>query len=118
MNSRLPPWLAACLCAVASLGHAADWKPIQGTYAITAQSVVDPGEAEPKDSHIRFQLTGRAARDLYAAMKTAPKADECTGALMKQVGEMKCWQLKAPARYECAFSIDVMKQQVDYGVPC
>ncbi len=118
MNLRPPLWCAACLWAVAPVGLAADWKPIQGTYAVTAQSVVDPGESEPKDSHIRFQLTGRAARDLFAAMKAAPKTDECTGALMKQVGEMKCWQLKAPTRHECAFSIDVMKQQIDYGVAC
>lgn len=41
---------------------AADWKPVKGTYAVTAKNYLDPPEEEAKDSHIRFQLSGETAR--------------------------------------------------------
>ncbi len=97
---------------------AADWKPLQGTYAITPENYLDPSDTERKDSHLRVQLTGRSARDLFAAMKVAPVKDECTGGIAKRVGEMKCVHFKEPNRVECSFAIDVMAQKIGYGVAC
>lgn len=97
---------------------AADWKAIEGTYAVTAENYLDPSEEEAKDSHIRFQLTGDAARDLYLSMKAAEAIDECTGALAKKVGEMQCLLYENEKKYECHFSIDIMRQAIEYGVAC
>ena len=110
--------LLPTLVALASLVQAADWKPIQGTFAITPAAYLDPTDAEHKDSHIRFQLTGRSARDLFAAMRVTPTKDECTGGDAKRIGDMQCVQFKEQGRYECSFSIDVMKQKIEYGVAC
>jgi len=65
-----------------------------------------------------LQLTGGAARDLYRAMKAAVVRDECTGASLKQVGDMRCRYYANNKRYECDFSIDIARQKIDYGVPC
>lgn len=97
---------------------AADWKIVQGTYAVTAKNYLDPSEAEPKESHVRFQLSGETAEDLYLAMKVAEKPDVCTGATAKQIGEMQCLYYKNDKKYVCNFSIDVMRQKVEYGVAC
>ncbi len=118
MNSSGIRLLATCLFAFPAAALGADWKPLQGTFAVTAENYLDPGETERKDSHIRFQLSGRAAQDLFAAMKVAPVKDECTGGMAKRVGQMKCLHLAAKGRYECAFSIDVMQQKIDYGIAC
>ena len=114
LSRLLVPWLLA----LTSFAQAADWKPIQGTFAITAAAYLDPTDTERKDSHIRFQLKGRSARDLFAAMKAAPTKDECTGGVAKRVGDMQCVQFKEQGRYECSFSIDIVKQKIEYGVAC
>jgi hypothetical protein len=118
MHFAAAPLLAMGLWAVATLTPAADWKPIQGTYAVTPENYLDPPDAERKDSHVRFQLTGRSARDLFAAMKVAPTKDDCTGGWVKRVGDMTCSQFQDKARHECSFSIDVMKQKIEYGLAC
>ena len=97
---------------------AADWRAVKGTYAVTAKNYLDPPEEEPKDSHLRFQLTGDAAKDLYQAMKVAEKPDECTGAVARKVGEMQCLYYKTGKKYACSFSIDIMRQAIEYGVAC
>jgi hypothetical protein len=106
-------------CALLSPAvRAADWHPIKGSYAITASSPLDTADGEPKDSHLRIQLEGRAARDLYRAMKGREIKDECTGGLVRKAGEMRCVRRASPERYECDFSIDLRRQRIEYGVPC
>ena len=97
---------------------AADWQPVKGTYAVTAENYLDPSEEEPKDSHIRFQLSGETARDLYLAMKVAEKPDECTGATAKQIGEMRCLFYNNEEEYACDFSLNVAQQKIEHGVAC
>jgi hypothetical protein len=97
---------------------AADWKAVRGTYAVTAKNYLDPSDEEPKDSHFRIQLSGDAARDLYNAMKVTTSPDACTGALAKRVGEMQCLYYRSDKRYACSFSLNVMKQKIEYGVAC
>jgi hypothetical protein len=97
---------------------AADWKPVEGIYAVTAQNYLDPSGEEPKDSHVRFQLSGEAARDIYLAMKVPEKLDECTGATAKQIGEMQCLFYKNEKKYICHFSLNVVQQKIEYGVAC
>jgi hypothetical protein len=89
-NPMRPIAIAAFLALMPIASGAADWKPVKGTYAVTAKNYLDPSEEEPKDSHVRFQLSGDTAKDIYLAMKVAEKPDECTGATAKQIGEMQC----------------------------
>lgn len=46
------PWLAV-VAGVALAANAAEWKPLTGTYAITEKNFLDPGEQEPRDTHLR-----------------------------------------------------------------
>ena len=110
--------LLVALALVASDLGAADWKPLTGTYAVTAMYYLDPPEEDPKDSHFRIQLTGDAARELYLAMKVAEKRDECTNATAKQIGEMQCLHYKNQKKYTCAFSVNIAQQKIEYGVAC
>lgn len=80
----------ALMTASTSALWAADWKPVKGTYAVTARNYLDPAEGEPKDSHVRFQFSGETAEDIYLAMKVAEKPDQCTGATARQIGAMQC----------------------------
>ena len=117
-NSMKPLLFVAIIIASTSTLWAADWKPVKGTYAVTAQNYLDPSDSEPKDSHVRFQLSGETAKDLYLAMKVAEKPDECTGATAKQIGEMQCLYYKKEKKYACHFSLNVAQQKIEYGVAC
>jgi hypothetical protein len=118
MNKILRTSAVLLLGLLSVVGIAADWKPLKGTYAITPQNYLDPSDDEPKDSHLRIQLAGDTAKDLYLAMKTAETPDECTGATRKSVGEMQCLLYKSEKKYVCHFAIDVMRQKIEYGVAC
>jgi hypothetical protein len=101
-----------------TLLSANEWNDIEGTYAITGASVVDPLEDEPVNSHIRLSLSGETAKHLYDAMKAEAVVDECTGARAKNVGEMQCLFYEGDASYECYFSINIATQRIEYGIPC
>ena len=96
----------------------ADWKNIEGIYAVTPEMYIDPGENELKDSHFRIQLKGQSAKDLYSAMKTKPVIDECTGGMAKNIINLQCLYFKTTNTYECHFSINIAKQKIEYGVVC
>ncbi len=114
----MKPMFLILSVALSGIAHGSDWKQIEGSYAITAENYLDPASDEPRDSHFRIQLRGRSARELYAAMKTQPVVDECTGALAKNLGEMQCLYFKESSSYECHFSIDLARQSIVYGVAC
>ena len=91
---------------------------MSGTYAVTAENLIDPGQDEPVDSHFRFQLRGDSARDLFEAMKVDSYIDECTGGTAKSVGDMVCLYFEASGKYEGHFSINIAMQRIEYGVVC
>lgn len=113
-----PLFYAALLATSIPVSSAADWKPVSGTYAVTARNYLDPADGEPNDSHVRFQLSGDTARHLYLAMKVAEKRDECTGATAKQIGEMQCLFYEKQGAYACHFSLNIAEQTIEYGVAC
>ena len=105
------------------IGHAASveaagWAKLEGSYAITARNYLDPGAEERKDSHLRIQLQGSAARDLYRAMRSRDVVDECTKGLTRRQGEMRCTRHIQPERYSCDFAIDLARQRIEYGLAC
>ena len=103
---------------VSTSAFSADWKNINGIYAVTSKGYIDPSEDEQKDSHYRIQLRGKSAKDLYTAIKVKPVIDECTGGMAKNIGDMQCLYFKEGSKYECHFSIDIAKQKIEYGVAC
>ena len=96
----------------------ADWKNIEGIYAVTSKGYLDPTETEEKDSHFRIQLKDQSAKDLYLAMKVEPVSDECTGGMAKNINDMQCLYFKDTSSYECHFSINISQQKIEYGVAC
>lgn len=103
---------------VSPIVFAADWNSLNGIYAVTSLGYLDPSDNEQKDSHYRFQLTGKSAKDLYMAMKVKPITDDCTGGMAKNIGDMQCLYFKDGPKYDCHFSINIAKQQIEYGVAC
>lgn len=110
--------LLVLLAATSYAVVAADWKPLAGTYAVTAENYLAPAPEEPENSHFRIQLTGGAAKDLYRAIPGNPLVDECTGSQAKSSGELRCLYFKDGEKYECAFSIDLIERKIEYGVAC
>jgi hypothetical protein len=108
---------AIIACTLPSTAMSDDWKPLQGQYAITAQNL-EPAEDELLDTHFRIQLTGVTAKELYDSMKVPETKDECTGAARRVVGKMRCLRFEDSKWYECDFSVNVMKQKIEYGVSC
>lgn len=115
---RIPKALPILLLSMPLSLAAADWQPLSGIYAVTAENYLDPSDEEPKNSHFRLQLTGSAAQDLYQAIPGTPYVDACTGGLAKSAGELQCVYLKDQAAFECAFSIDLLERKIEYGVAC
>jgi hypothetical protein len=111
--------LMLLIAGLLSIGaHGAEWKALSGTYAITPESYLDPADDEPANSHIRFQLDGESARELYHALPGDAVKDECTGLDMKSAGNVRCRFDRGESSFECDFSIDIPEQKIEYGVAC
>lgn len=118
MKTAITAFVAILFFMTGATSTAAEWKPLQGNYAVTPEHYLDPSESEPKDSHYRIQFSGQAAEDLFNAMKVPASKDECTGAMSKRVGEMMCLRRLSPENFECSFSVNVMAQKIEQGVSC
>jgi len=109
----------ALICALAAV-TAADHSTLSGTYRVGGSTFYDPPSDEPRNTHLYFDLTGSAARELYDSMATAPKSDECTGpnTLGKVIGRMRCNRYENGKHYRCWFGIDVQNQKITRAVVC
>lgn len=88
--------ILAILLLLAALPVTAwQYNSLSGQYRIAGQTVIDPPPSQTMGTHLHLTLSSAAARDLYNAMKVAPKPDECAdnGALVKTLGEIQ-YQLK------------------------
>ena len=92
---------------------AADPKRLTGTYALSPASLIDPAPGEQKDTHLRLHLTGAAATDVYRALRSKPKRDECLddGSLSKTQGEIMCTR-HVKGDHECWFGIELKTRKV------
>lgn len=104
--------------SLSGLVNASEWRQLSGIYSISAENYLHPTEEEPSDSHLRLQLTGEVAKDLYIAMKVEPVKDDCTDVQAKNIGNMQCLFYAAEDKYDCHFSINIAEQRIDYGVAC
>jgi hypothetical protein len=99
---------------------AREYHPLTGSYSIGGKTFYDAPDSEPNDTHIYFNLTGPAAKDLFESMKAKPIRDECIddGSLTKRIKEMQCTQSADRQEHRCWFGIDVKKQRITNGVVC
>jgi len=98
--------------------HSAPGK-LTGTYSIGAASLTDPAPGDGKDVLLRLYLTGNAAKDLFNAISSKPKRDECfdDGTMTKTSGELMC--AKHPkGSHECWIGIDLKKKSLASGFVC
>ena len=113
--------IVTLLLLLAALPVAAwQYQSLSGQYRIAGQTVIDPPPFEARDTHLHLELSGAAARDLYNAMKVAPKPDECAGdgALIKTIGEMQCLRSEDGKEFQCSFAIDIANQKITGAGVC
>lgn len=101
-----------------ALAHENEWKALDGVYAITGADLIDPLPGNPTDTHLRIDMTGKNAKDLYKSMKSEAVIDECTGVLAKNIGQMQCLYYQTDDKYQCHFSINIAQQKIEYGLNC
>ena len=114
MKNILPLLFLFVACTV----NAAEWKNLEGIYAVTTNNYLNQSGTEANRTHYRIQLKGQSAEDLYHAISGQPALDDCTGGMAKNAGEMQCLYFDKQAKYECHFSINLERQSVEYGVSC
>lgn len=102
---------------IASIAVAAEWRSIEGDYAITEADYPDAPEGQVK-THFRLQLSGSTAKELYDALPAGFEKDLCSGAEMRSSGDLRCYYTADQQRYECDFSINLKTSEVDYGTSC
>ena len=105
---------------VTTCASAADYQPLQGSYAIGGATLIDPPESEAQDTHFYLDLEGNGARDLYNAMKTKAQQGACgePGDLTKRLGGVQCTKVKGGKEYHCALGVELRTQHVVAGVAC
>jgi len=111
---------AAAVLAVAAAASAAEYRPLQGSYALGGATLIDPPADEARDTHFYVDLDGSAAHDLYDALKAKPVANVCgePGDLTKRSGGMQCTKAAGGKEYHCAFGVELKTQRVVDGVVC
>jgi hypothetical protein len=117
---KFAAWLFAALVVPGAVGAQPAAKPLSGTYTFAGKTLVDPPPAEPRDSHLVITLDGQTARDVYRKMKERPRRDACLddGSMSKTSGGMHCTEWVKPARYTCAFSINLAAQKIEGAAVC
>lgn len=108
--------IALLTCTLAISGESGQ---LAGTYRLGGKTFYDPPVNEPQDTHMYFQITGAAAKDLYEKMKTKPIANQCgdEGTQTKVVGSMKCTRGPKDGT-RCWFGVDIKRQVIVNAVVC
>lgn len=72
--------ISLCLCAagaVAVMAAESRYKPLDATYAITGETIIDPDPEEKKD-RVSIYINGDAAREIYKAMPVPEEPIPCS----------------------------------------
>ena len=113
LTAGLLPWQA-------SVAEPLTEAPLRGSYFWAGKTLVDPPPEERRDSHLYLELTGGAARDLYARLKARPMADPCgeAGETLKAQGAIQCSRDARGRSYRCWLGIELAGQRVVNGRVC
>ena len=98
--------LFSLLVLVSSFVAGAEYKSMQGQYAISGPTLMDAPADEKQDRVVLF-LEGDAARDIYRGMSAQAKPEVCTpdGALTKNAGGVSCMFDASDDTYTCAIGV-------------
>lgn len=94
--------------------------PLRGSYFLGGKTLVDAPAGEPRDTHLYLELTGAAARALYARMQARPMDDPCgdPGDTLKRLGHIQCTRAARGRDYRCWLGIELEGQRVVNGRVC
>jgi len=108
------------LLALSAASLAADSQNLTGSFSIGGATLIDPPADEPRNSHIYFEITGKAAERIYQMIKSEPMLDLCLddGAMTKFADKVQCQAHPDKGEYACFFSLDVNANTIGEGVAC
>jgi len=84
---------------------AAEFKKLEGSYAVASENIVDPAPDEKNDRLIVF-IQGSAAKETYQAMSAPPRKNSCDAAIRtKTAGGLACSRNLSRGDYQCTVGI-------------
>jgi len=106
------------------LANAEKYKSMEtltGKFGMTGKTLGDVPPDEPRDTHMQFYLTGKAAKALYEGMKIVAVPERCENdpnVMSKYIGDMTCQHTIKPDMYECFFGVNIEEQKIEGGWMC
>lgn len=89
----------ASACAIAQ-----EFKALDGQYAISSKTFLDPPPKEKKD-RVLFSMHGNSAKEIFDSMDAPAKKDKCSANLVtKSAGSLECSK-SATGVYQCTFGV-------------
>jgi hypothetical protein len=83
---------------------AQDFKKLEGQYAISSKTLLDPPTDEKKD-RVLLSIHGLGAKELFDTMASPAKKDKCSGDLQtKSAGGLECSK-SAGGTYQCTVGV-------------
>ncbi len=109
------------LFVVSGSGFAADsHRDLSGKFGIGGETIIDPPQNEPKNTHIYFSITGEAAKEMIFMIKSNAVRDICLddGTVTKFAKNIQCQFDPDRNRYACYFSVGVYSNEIGPGIAC
>jgi hypothetical protein len=83
---------------------AQDFKKLEGQYAISSKTLLDPPTDEKKD-RVLLSIHGQGAKDIFDTMASPARTDKCSGDLQtKSAGGLECSK-SAAGVYQCTVGV-------------
>ena len=83
---------------------AQDFKKLEGQYAISSKTLLDPPTDEKKD-RVLLSVHGQGAKEIFDTMASPAKMDKCSGDLQtKTAGGLECSKA-ASGVYQCTVGV-------------
>lgn len=93
---------------------AAEFKKLEGSYALTSESMVDPAPDAKHDRLVVF-IEGSAAKEAYQAMSAPARKNACDAAIRtKTSGGLACSRNLSRDDYQCTVGV-LLKSGVSVG---
>ncbi|HEY9256289.1 MAG TPA: hypothetical protein VIP30_17355 [Stenotrophomonas sp.] len=84
---------------------AAEFKKLEGSYALTSESMVDPAPDAKHDRLVVF-IEGSAAKEAYQAMSAPARKNACDAAIRtKTAGGLACSRNLSRDDYQCTVGV-------------
>ena len=125
MTARRVPRFALLFAAVLVPAVAAEWvlsyRPAAVEYAVYGRGLGDPVKPDGRDAKVAFEVTGRAAQELFAAMGP-DRVDRCGAEpgvrFRSRDGDKLACQRSASGEFRCQFGFDLITGKSIGGSIC